>query len=62
MMVRLYYDLDPYFYLSFNFIYRAVSVVDGYNLPLRITPGGGCHLADCPVDLGPNCKSSALQT
>ncbi|KAG9016683.1 hypothetical protein FRB90_002513 [Tulasnella sp. 427] len=34
-----------------------VSLVDGYNLPVRITNTAGCHLADCPVDLGPNCPS-----
>ncbi|CDO70879.1 hypothetical protein BN946_scf184804.g11 [Trametes cinnabarina] len=32
-----------------------VSLVDGYNLPLRIDNNKGCHVADCPVDLGPNC-------
>jgi len=32
-----------------------VSLVDGYNLPMRITNNVGCHVADCPVDLGPNC-------
>lgn len=32
-----------------------VSLVDGYNLPMRITNNVGCPVADCPVDLGPNC-------
>ncbi|OJT05467.1 Pathogenesis-related protein 5 [Trametes pubescens] len=32
-----------------------VSLVDGYNLPLRVSNNKGCHVADCPVDLGPNC-------
>ncbi|PFH53477.1 hypothetical protein AMATHDRAFT_45362 [Amanita thiersii Skay4041] len=32
-----------------------VSLVDGYNLPMRITNNKGCPVADCPVDLGPNC-------
>ncbi|KAI0787894.1 Osmotin thaumatin-like protein [Fomes fomentarius] len=32
-----------------------VSLVDGYNLPMRITNSKGCPIADCPVDLGPNC-------
>lgn len=32
------------------------SLVNGYNLPLRITNDAGCPVADCPVDLGPNCK------
>ncbi|KAG8942665.1 hypothetical protein FRC04_003566 [Tulasnella sp. 424] len=35
-----------------------VSLVDGYNLPMRITNSAGCHVADCPVDLGPNCPSA----
>ncbi|KAF5325500.1 hypothetical protein D9619_009729 [Psilocybe cf. subviscida] len=34
-----------------------VSLVDGYNLPLRINNNVGCPVADCPVDLGPNCPS-----
>ncbi|KAG8791937.1 hypothetical protein FRC12_007774 [Ceratobasidium sp. 428] len=35
-----------------------VSLVDGYNLPMRITNTAGCHVADCPVDLGPNCPAA----
>ncbi|KAI0629410.1 thaumatin-like protein [Trametes polyzona] len=34
-----------------------VSLVDGYNLPMRISNNKGCHVADCPVDLGPNCPA-----
>ncbi|ETW77451.1 thaumatin PR protein [Heterobasidion irregulare TC 32-1] len=34
-----------------------VSLVDGYNLPMRIDNTAGCHIADCPVDLGPNCPA-----
>ncbi|KAF5314720.1 hypothetical protein D9611_007272 [Ephemerocybe angulata] len=34
-----------------------VSLVDGANLPMRITNTGGCPVAECPVDLGPNCPS-----
>ncbi|KAL4079433.1 thaumatin [Scleroderma citrinum] len=37
--------------------YYDVSLVDGYNLPMSITNNVGCHIADCPVDLGPNCPS-----
>lgn len=37
---------------------RPVSLVDGYNLPLRVSNNKGCHVADCPVDLGPNCEWS----
>ncbi|KAI4524244.1 thaumatin [Schizophyllum commune] len=35
-----------------------VSLVDGYNLPMRITNNVGCPVADCPVDLGPNCPDN----
>ncbi|KAJ7595252.1 thaumatin-like protein [Mycena floridula] len=35
-----------------------VSLVDGYNLPMRISNTKGCHVADCPVDLGPNCPAN----
>ncbi|TEB32623.1 thaumatin-like protein [Coprinellus micaceus] len=34
-----------------------VSLVDGYNLPVRITNNQGCPVADCAKDLGPNCPS-----
>ncbi|KAF4579576.1 hypothetical protein EYR40_000243 [Pleurotus pulmonarius] len=34
-----------------------VSLVDGYNLPMRITNNKGCPVAECPVDLGPNCPA-----
>ncbi|KAH9888763.1 Osmotin thaumatin-like protein [Cubamyces lactineus] len=34
-----------------------VSVVDGYNLPMRIENNKGCKVSDCPVDLGPNCPT-----
>ncbi|GJJ13035.1 hypothetical protein Clacol_007284 [Clathrus columnatus] len=37
--------------------YYDVSLVDGYNLPLRIDNNVGCPVADCPVDLGPNCPA-----
>ena len=36
--------------------YRSVSLVDGYNLPMAITNSANCPVADCPVDLGPNCE------
>ncbi|KAI0767494.1 Osmotin thaumatin-like protein [Fomes fomentarius] len=35
-----------------------VSVVDGYDLPMRISNNVGCPVADCPVDLGPNCPAA----
>ncbi|KAL4242727.1 Thaumatin family protein [Abortiporus biennis] len=35
-----------------------VSLVDGFNLPMRITNSAGCPVADCPVDLGPSCPAS----
>ncbi|KAJ6591233.1 thaumatin-like protein [Mycena vulgaris] len=34
-----------------------VSLVDGYNLPMRIDNNVGCGIPSCPVDLGPNCPS-----
>ncbi|KAJ2922124.1 hypothetical protein H1R20_g14975, partial [Candolleomyces eurysporus] len=34
-----------------------VSLVDGYNLPVRITNNVGCPVAECATDLGPNCPS-----
>ena len=34
----------------------AVSLVQGFNLPLEITNTAGCPVASCPVDLGPNCQ------
>jgi len=35
-----------------------VSLVDGYNLPMRITPTSGCPVAECPWDLGPVCPEA----
>ena len=35
-----------------------VSLVDGYNLPIRIDNTYGCPVGSCPVDLGPNCPSA----
>ncbi|TCD63648.1 hypothetical protein EIP91_005128 [Steccherinum ochraceum] len=32
-----------------------ISLVDGYNLPLRIDNDKGCPVPECAVDLGPNC-------
>ncbi|KAL5478575.1 hypothetical protein ACEPAI_2759 [Sanghuangporus weigelae] len=34
-----------------------VSLVDGYDLPMRISNNVGCPVADCPVDLGPDCPA-----
>lgn len=34
-----------------------VSLVDGADLPMRINPTAGCPVAECPVDLGPNCPT-----
>lgn len=38
-----------------NIDFYDTSLVNGYNLPLRITNDVECPIADCPVDLGPNC-------
>jgi hypothetical protein len=35
----------------------AVSLVDGFNLPMKITTNVNCPVASCGVDLGPKCKS-----
>ncbi|KAI6029588.1 thaumatin-like protein [Pisolithus microcarpus] len=40
--------------------YYDVSLVDGYNLPVSITNNVGCPVADCPVDLGPNCPAALI--
>ncbi|KAF9448443.1 Osmotin, thaumatin-like protein [Macrolepiota fuliginosa MF-IS2] len=34
-----------------------VSLVDGFNFPMRITNNKGCPVADCPTDLNPECPS-----
>ncbi|KAF8188170.1 thaumatin [Mycena galopus ATCC 62051] len=34
-----------------------VSLVDGYNLPMRIDNNVGCGIPSCPVDLGPDCPT-----
>jgi hypothetical protein len=34
-----------------------VSLVDGYNLPVRIDNDKGCPVPECAVDLGPNCPA-----
>ena len=36
--------------------YYDVSLVDGYDLPMRIDNNVGCGVAKCAVDLGPNCS------
>ena len=36
-----------------------VSLVDGYGLPVRISPSASsCHVAECAVDLGPICPAA----
>ncbi|KAF8143530.1 Osmotin thaumatin-like protein [Mycena galopus ATCC 62051] len=37
-----------------------VSLVDGYNLPMRIDNNVGCGIPSCPVDLGPDCPASQI--
>ncbi|KAI0708793.1 thaumatin-like protein [Fomitopsis betulina] len=37
-----------------------VSLVDGFNLPMRIDNNVGCGIPSCPVDLNPDCPA-ALQ-
>jgi len=40
----------------------VVSLVDGYNLPMRINNNVGCGIPSCPVDLGPNCSFSFISS
>ncbi|KAJ7114533.1 thaumatin-like protein [Mycena crocata] len=40
-----------------NSDFYDVSLVDGYNLPMRIDNNVGCPIPSCPVDLGPNCPA-----
>lgn len=40
-------DLDNY----------DVSVVDGFNLPMKVSNNVGCPEASCPVNLNPNCPA-----
>ncbi|KAG8848888.1 hypothetical protein FRB91_010424 [Serendipita sp. 411] len=35
-----------------------VSLVDGYNLPMRITNNKGCPIAECAIDLSPTCPAA----
>lgn len=35
--------------------FPQVSLVDGFNLPMRIENSVGCPVADCPVDVNPKC-------
>ena len=34
-----------------------VSLVDGYDLPMRISNNKGCPQPECNVDLGPDCPA-----
>ncbi|KAM5545959.1 hypothetical protein V8D89_000085 [Ganoderma adspersum] len=35
-----------------------VSLVDGFNIPMRVDNNKGCHVADCSVDLNPKCPAA----
>lgn len=39
--------------------YYDVSLVDGFNLPMSITPSVDCLPAGCYIDLGPMCAHIA---
>ncbi|TFK50318.1 thaumatin-like protein [Heliocybe sulcata] len=39
-----------------------VSLVDGYNLPIKVENSGGCSVADCSADLNPQCPSGLQLT
>jgi hypothetical protein len=51
MMVRGHETLVPAFLICPS----VVSLVDGYNLPMRVDNDKGCPVPSCSVDLGPNC-------
>jgi len=40
------------------FDYYDVSLVDGFDLPMRITNDKGCPVAECPVDLISGCPDA----
>ncbi|KAF9009773.1 Osmotin, thaumatin-like protein [Hymenopellis radicata] len=42
---------------SGNANWYDVSLVDGFNLPMTVTPSVACSAASCPVDLNANCPS-----
>ena len=56
-----WYDGTHICYLSLRMYFDGfgglVSLVDGYNLPMRISNNVGCPVAECAVDLGPNCPA-----
>ncbi|KZT28312.1 thaumatin-like protein [Neolentinus lepideus HHB14362 ss-1] len=35
-----------------------VSIVDGFNIPVRIDSTKGCNVADCPADLNSDCPDA----
>ena len=47
-----------YLFNLFLILLLAVSLVDGYNLPMSVNNNAGCGVPLCGVDLGPNCQSS----
>ncbi|KAF7363778.1 hypothetical protein MSAN_01035600 [Mycena sanguinolenta] len=38
--------------------YYDVSLIDGYDLPMRIDNNADCGIPSCPVDLGPDCPAA----
>jgi hypothetical protein len=38
--------------------WRVVSLVDGFNLPVRISNTGGCGVAECTVNLNKDCPEA----
>ncbi|TRM64423.1 thaumatin [Schizophyllum amplum] len=39
-----------------------VSLVDGFNLPVSVTPSTDCQVASCPTDLNPDCPAELQLT
>lgn len=56
-MDHMYHDVVPHVLND-----SPVSLVDGYNLPVRINNNVGCGVPSCPVDLGPNCMLSSFRS
>ncbi|KAL1745475.1 thaumatin [Schizophyllum fasciatum] len=38
-----------------------VSLVDGFNIPVAVTPSSECQEASCPADLNPDCPAELQQ-
>lgn len=39
---------------------NLVSLVDGFNLPIRVDNDASCPVPECPVDIDLTCKLNGL--